>query len=204
MTSRHRSRTIAASGVFLLVFVPGCSDFVAPDAWAPSTILHAKGGNSGGSETGGVADIAAGDLLSTEGESVLASRCPGAASPPGWAVVFGKTGCLIVTPNWASTTYEKYALTDDLVLDVQREKGKNGRITHVRLKGQDVDGEAGIWHNTDWVAVAEPVVPSTAGFTLHVHARNVQVWRYDSHLGDGNRVDMIGTITIGDVVYRPQ
>ncbi|HEU4748854.1 MAG TPA: hypothetical protein VFS56_10165, partial [Gemmatimonadaceae bacterium] len=117
------------------------------------------------------------------------------------AVVFGHSECMIVTPLWASTIYEPYPLRDDVTISVRLEKGKNGRITHVRLYAQDVIGEEGIAHETDWVPVAVPVVPSQAGFTLHVHAKNVEVWRLDSHRGGGNRVEMIGPVSIGDIEY---
>ncbi len=82
-----------------------------------------------------------------------------------------------------------------------KEKGNNGRITHVRLLAQDVIGEAGIQHNTDWIPVAYPVVPLKTGGTLHVHAANVEVWRTDSHTG-GTRAEMIGLVSIGDIVYH--
>jgi hypothetical protein len=51
--------------------------------------------------------------------------------------------------------------------------------------------------------VAIPIVPTKSGYTLHVHAANVAVWRTDAHTG-GNRVAMIGWIRIGDIVARPQ
>ncbi|MGH7558417.1 MAG: hypothetical protein ACREMD_11695, partial [Gemmatimonadota bacterium] len=64
----------------------------------------------------------------------------------------------------------------------------------------DVIGEAGIAHETDRVLVAVPVVPSDDGFVLHVHAKNVEVWRKSGHTR-GDRVEMIGWISIGDIVY---
>ena len=152
------------------------------------------------------ADVLQGDLQLADSDApALASICPSQRfAGTGWAVVFGHSECMIVTPLWASATYAAYPLRDDVTLNVRIEKGKNGRITHVRLYGQDVIGEAGVAHETDWVAVAQPVVPSKAGLTLHVHANNVAVWRLDSHLSGGNRVDMIGTISIGDIVYPPR
>lgn len=149
------------------------------------------------------ADVLQGDFLLADSDApALASTCPSQGfAGNGWTVVFGHSLCLIVTPLWASTTNAPYPLTDDVTLSVLRERGKYGRITHVRLYAQDVIGDAGIAHETDWVVVAQPVVPSKAGFTLHVHAKNIQVWRLDSHLSGGNRVDMIGTISIGDIVY---
>lgn len=177
----------------------GCGG-VGLDPVAPDTAVPSFSRNAGTSA--GFADVVLGDFVLTQTDApALLSTCPGAASSPGWSVVFGKTLCLIVKP---SGKYENYQLIDDIVLAVTLEKGKNGRITHVRLNGQDVDGPAGLWHNTDLIAVAQPIVPGKAGFTLHVHAKNVEVWRFDSHLAGGNRVEMVGTISIGDVVYRPQ
>lgn len=118
--------------------------------------------------------------------------------------MFGKSLCLIVEAEPWTGSGDPYPVLDDIVLNAIVEKGKNGRITHMRLVGQDVDGPEGIWHQTDLIPVAEPAVPSKAGFTLHVHAKDVAVWRTDSHLGGGNKVEIIGYISIGDVVYPSQ
>ncbi|HYN80712.1 MAG TPA: hypothetical protein VES88_04360 [Gemmatimonadaceae bacterium] len=204
MKDYHRNRSIAAiaATVLLVLSIPGCTDPLAPGPLDIGRLRQAKGGTPA---TAG-ASVMQGDLALADADApALTSSCPSTGfTPNAWAVVFGKSGCLVVTPLWASATYTEYALTDDVVLQVQLENGKNGRITHMRLNAQDVDGEAGIWHNTDWIAVAQPVVPTKAGFTLHVHAKNVAVWRYNSHLGDGNRVEIIGTVSIGDVVYPQQ
>jgi hypothetical protein len=199
---RNRPAFATAMTILLAAFTVACSDPVEPNPISPSASTLAKGGNAGGS-VGAGANVLQGDFALVESDAAaLASTCASAGfAGSGWAVVFGHSECLIVTPLWASTTYEPYPLRDDVTLNVQLEKGKNGRITHIRLYAQDVIGEAGIAHQTDWVAVATPVVPSRAGFTLHVHAKNVQVWRLDSHLAGGNRVEMIGTISIGDIVY---
>jgi hypothetical protein len=172
----------------------------------PAEVNLSKGGRGGGSTESKGGEIIPGDLqLGAADAPALATTCPSAGfSKNSWVLVFGKSGCLIVTPLGASSLYDPYSLADDLVLNVQQEKGKNGRITHVRLAGQDVDGPEGIWHTTDWIAVAEPIVPTTAGFTVHVRARNVEVWRTDSHLAGGNRVEMIGTVSIGDIIYPRQ
>lgn len=182
--------------------VAACSEPVAPTR-DTGDITFAKGGP--GRTTAGP-DVVRGDLPAGEADApALESTCPAAptSGSSGWAVVFGNSGCLIVDiqpPFWVGST-APYRLTDDLLINVRQEKGKNGRITHVRLAGQDVEGPDGIWHDTDWVAVAEPVVPTTTGFTLHVHALNLAVWRTDSHLAGGNRVEIIGHVSIGDVVY---
>ncbi|MGK2934847.1 MAG: hypothetical protein ACSLFE_06335 [Gemmatimonadaceae bacterium] len=201
----------AATVALLLLVIAGCSEPVGPDTTAPAASIHAKGGNSGGgSGSGSGAYVIQGDLVLTDANApALTSTCPTphGFSGSGWALVYGKTGCLLAPTVWTSTdpTLAEYKVADDVVLGVQMEKGKNGRITHVRLNGQDVDGEAGIWHTTYWIPVAQPVVPTTAGFTLRVHARDIPVWRTDSHLARGsNPVQVIGLISIGDIVYPAQ
>jgi hypothetical protein len=200
-------RQPAAIALVAALTLVGCAEATAP-LLEPATIAASRkggGGGGGGGRANHGATVAQGDMsLTPEDAPVIATTCPSNGfTKNSWAVVFGKSGCLVVSPLWASSAYEPYTLSDDLVINVQQEK-KTGRITHVRLAGQDVDGEDGIWHNTDWIAVEQPVVPTSSGFTLHVHARNVEVWRYDSHLGGGNRVEMIGTISIGDIVYPAQ
>jgi hypothetical protein len=190
-------RTTRTATMLLLAVLASCTDLTAPGEHAPQ--FKRKPTAEG-------ASVVPGDLVRGAGDApALASTCP--ASPPagnGWAVSFGKSGCLIITPEWASSSYAPYPLTDDVLINVRVESGKNGRITHVRIYAQDVNGEAGIAHQSDWIPVETPVVPSKAGFVLHVHAKNVQIWRLDSHLAGGNRVEMIGTVSIGDVIYPPR
>jgi hypothetical protein len=197
---RASGNTLAALIAAAILFA--CADVTAPVIDEP---LIAEG--RGGSVTpGGV--VAQGDfILDPSDAPALASTCPSQGfSGNSWAFVFGKSLCLIVAPNpWTGVLHPTpYVLLDDIIINVTLESGKNGRITHVRVAGQDVDGPEGIWHNTDWIPVAEPVVPSKAGFTLHVHAKNVAVWRTDSHLAGGNKVEIVGYVSIGDMVYPKQ
>lgn len=130
----------------------------------------------------------------------IVSRC---SVPAGntWGLDFGHTQCLVVQPDWnPASSYEPYALTDDVKLIVLQDRSTKV-ISHVRLLAQDVIGEAGVQHNTDLIPVAVPVAPDRNGGTLHVHAANVEVWRLSGHTG-GTRVEMIGRISIGDLVYR--
>jgi hypothetical protein len=153
----------------------------------------------GGSLVAGTVDLASGD------PPWLTSTCPGETSTE-FVVLFKQSGCLVVdiSQQFWTGSMAPYTLSDDLLLNVQRES-KHGRITHVRLAGQDVEGPDGIWHNMDWLQLAEPVQPSTDGFTLRVHATNVAVWRTDSHQARGaKRVEIIGTISIGEIVYQPR
>ena len=206
---RSRQVTLVTAILVSAGLAAGCQGPITAVEPVLESVLLAKGGNGGsGDGSGGAgASVIPGDLAPEAGDApALASTCPSAGGfgPNAWAVVFGKSLCLIVAPLWRSTQYQPYELRDDILLNIRLEKGKNGRITHIRLAGQDVDGPDGVWHETDWIELAGPVVPTTAGFTLHVHARNVQVWRTDSHLGGGNRIEMIGLVSFGDVVYPPQ
>lgn len=182
--------------------VVGCQETsvpVGPEMDAPradqETLSAKKGGGNGGGGTL-VADVVVGDGPAGS----ITSDCPApTASPPSYHVQFEESGCLIVTPVGSS-----YSLTDNVALLMVKEPGKNGRITHVRFRARDVSSaQGGIMHETDELPVAVPVVPDKNGFTLHVHAQNAEVWRMSTSTG-GDRVEVIGTISIGDVVYFVQ
>lgn len=52
----------------------------------------------------------------------------------------------------------------------------------------------------------DPIVqPDALGFTLHVHATNVDLWKLDTHhpMKKSNRVDIVGTFSLGDMIYTP-
>lgn len=98
------------------------------------------------------------------------------------------------------TTSTGYQLTDDIVIEVDTTQGL---ITSVQLRGQDVIGEEGIMHESEAVAITPPVTPSGAGFTVHVHVDNLPIWKLTRHLG-GKRVEIVGYISLGDLVYTPK
>ncbi len=98
------------------------------------------------------------------------------------------------------TTSTGRTLTDDIGVTVNTTKGL---ITSVQLRGQDVIGEEGIAHESELVALTPPVAPSDAGFTLHVHVDNLPIWKLSRHLG-GKRVEIVGYISLADMVYTPQ
>lgn len=171
-----------------------------PTAAELGPVLAAQGGGA----TSLLADVAAGDHADPGAASPLTSTCPAPIKGSGWSLDFQHTQCLVVRPDWNTDSgLEPYALTDDIVLGVLKEQGKNGRITHVRFTGQDVIGEAGIAHNSDSIPVAVPVVPNKSGFVLHVHAPRVAIWRLSGHTG-GERVALIGWVSIGDLLYQSQ
>lgn len=101
------------------------------------------------------------------------------------------------------TTSEGYTLTDDMGLHVNTNKA--GNIISFQLIGQDVIGREGLIHKSEIVAIEPPVVPSTEGFTLHVDTDNIEIWKYDKHLNTGGAkpVEMVGYISVGDLVYVP-
>jgi hypothetical protein len=102
---------------------------------------------------------------------------------------------IVVTPTGSA-----YTLGDDAQMTTNL---KAGRILGVTLYIQDVAGPAGVQHETDRVILAAPVTPSTSGFVLHVHRDAVPVYRLKGHTG-GPRVGMIGTISVGDLVFTPR
>ena len=194
---------VAAVVAAAVMVLAGCADAPIPTAPEPPAELLAKGGNGkgGGGDDGGrtqlLAEVELGDFSVVDAAGLLESTCPTAGTGQ-WHANFGHSECLIVSPDGAA-----YTLNDDVVLVVTREKGKNGAITHVTLLAQDVIGELGIHHSTDSIPVATPVVPDKAGFTIHVHATGIPVWRHAGHTG-GERVEVIGRISIGDIVYFVQ
>lgn len=90
-----------------------------------------------------------------------------------------------------------YKLTDDIMFMVNRDS--SGNIVSVQLRGQDIIGKAGIMHETEVIQVI-PVFPSTLGFTVHVDRDNIPVWKLSRHT-DGKRVEIVGYISLGDLVY---
>lgn len=140
----------------------------------------------------------AADFLEAHGTTYvstpLVSTCPGVVGRD-WQIQTFDTGCLAITPTGSS-----YALTDEFTIFTPGLQ-KEGLIRRLRLYAQDVPGPDGIAHNTDDIPVAQPLSPDPAGFTLHVHADNVPVYRLSGHTG-GKRTAMIGRISIGDIIYR--
>lgn len=169
-------------------------DLLGPDAPSAAKPDHA-GGGKGGSDDGSndselVADLVTGDYFTTAGTPWLSVGA--AATASSGAVLFHHTRCGDVTPEGSG-----YALTDETRLEI-RTKGRS--ITAVRFWGQDLIGDEGVAHETDWIPMDVPKNAITDGYVLHVHADNVEVWRLSGHL-TGSRVEMIGTISIGDVTY---
>ena len=144
------------------------------------------------------ADVIVGDsgcptLPSPLAPSSLASTAPGDVTDS-YHVRWAHTQGLIVRPDGSS-----YSLTDDVTLNV-RLRTNDMALTAVTLYGQDIIGPDGVMHDTNDIAIS-PQAAVPTGFTLHVHASGVTVYRLSGHTG-GKRVRPIGTICIGDVVYR--
>jgi len=121
------------------------------------------------------------------------SRRPGSTGENTLAVTWD-TDAVRVTPSGSG-----YALTDDARAYVV---SKAGAIESVGLNIQDVAGPDGIYYSTDEISLAVPAEASPDGFTLHLHAPDVPIWRHKGHTG-GPRVAMAGTICVDDLVYTP-
>jgi hypothetical protein len=60
-------------------------------------------------------------------------------------------------------------------------------------------------HESDVLSVTPIVLPDGIGFTLHVHAADVDLWRLDTHLPKkkSKQVEFVGTFSLGDMIYTP-
>lgn len=101
------------------------------------------------------------------------------------------------------TTSDGATLTDDII--IQTITSKSGEITGVQVTGQDIIGDNGIAHESDVLDVTPAVQPDGAGFTLHVHAADVDLWKLDTHrhMKRSKRVEFVGTFSLGDMIYTP-
>ena len=125
----------------------------------------------------------------------LVSTCPGSTGENSLYVVWPRhDGCMNIWPLGSD-----YELTDDPQLTVGKKRGK---VIFVQFFIQDVIGPNGIQHSSDQIPVDPPVDPSSEGFTLHLHADGVPVWRHKGHTG-GPRMEIIGTISVGNIVFTP-
>lgn len=162
--------------------------FGAPAAAAP------KGGGGGSATT--VVWVVNDEGIPYEAPTYLPPcAAKKAAGKTNYGVVFERHDlCATVTTSTGSQ------LTDDVVIQVTTTKGY---ITSIQLRGQDVIGEEGIMHESEVWPITPPFKPTSASFTLHVHAEHLPIWRLSDHLG-GERVEMVGTISLGDLVYASQ
>lgn len=90
-------------------------------------------------------------------------------------------------------------LCDDPTLSASSRKGA---ITRIQFFIQDDLGTDGIMHESEVVNIDPPATTSPCGFRVHVHRDGVPMWELSGHLG-GPRTEMAGTVSIGDVWYRP-
>lgn len=179
---------IRAAVPALASLIFACQEAPTESRFQPNDALAARGGGGGTSPL--VADAVTGDFSSTGG-TALVSIGP-AETSKAYAALWKHSRCGDITPTGSA-----YALTDDVTVHT---RSRAGKIVAVWFSAQDVIGDAGIMHETDEIAVT-PFKPNASGFTLHIHADAVQVWRLSGHLR-GDRVEMIGTISIGDIVYH--
>lgn len=102
-------------------------------------------------------------------------------------------------PNRVKELCNPDELCDDPILTAANRKGV---ITSVQFYIQDDIGTEGIQYETESVILDAPVTAKPCGFLVHVHRDGVPVWKLAGHTG-GPRVEIVGTISIGDVWYRP-
>lgn len=100
------------------------------------------------------------------------------------------------------TTSTGAQLTDDIVAKVSL--NSSGKVVSVRISGQDVIGAAGLLHRSDPMIVA-PTDPRAGGFTIHVHATDVRLWKCNTHLlGKQTTCNVpAGTFSLDDMIYTP-
>jgi len=128
-------------------------------------------------------------------EPVFTPTCLATTPTGGYTARFPRHDpCAVVT------TSTGYQITDDISIVVTTTKGL---ITSVKLRGQDIIGEDGIMHESEAIPILPPVTPSPSGFTLHVHADHVPIWKLHNHLG-GKRVEIVGYISLWEMIYRPR
>ncbi len=159
------------------------------------------GGGDGTKVTWSEADLVVHEVPDVN--STLRSTCPGTpGSKPSNPTVEWKDGtpdgagneaCVTVTPKGSAVP-----LTNDASMIVATKKGST-EVT-LQFSIQDVAGAEGIQYRTDRFVIDAGEEFTGAGFTLHVHS-SVDVYRLKGHTG-GPKVENVGTINIGDIVYR--
>ena len=157
-----------------------------------------KGGNKTAYSVDAVSDVSDHDTDFNPLDPTLHSTCSGLTGENSLYVKWPRfERCIVITPL-PPEGKPSYELSDDPQLNVMT---KRGEVIAVQLYIQDEPGPDGIMHSSDHIPV-DSVEPLSAGFILHIHADNVQVWRHKGHTG-GPRVEMIGTISVGDIVFTP-
>ena len=177
---------------------------------------HGDDGDPGTKVTWSVADLTA-DGVDARDASTLQSTCDG--TPAGATLsnptVEWKDGnedefeeeddgenehCVTVTPV-RTDDLPTVTLGNDAHLIVATKKG--GTIVTVQFLIQDKAGPEGIQYRTDRFSLDVTGFEgfTGAGFILHLHATDVPIYRLKGHMG-GPKVENVGTINIGDIVYR--
>ena len=179
----------------VIIAITGCAIDSSSHGLGPLAPSLAKGGNGGQNDGDGlVVDFVAGDFA---GDNLVLSTCAG-DSEASYNVRFGNTddgtnaGCLTITTSDGTQIVDDIYFTSGV---------KSGSATRVTFWGQDAAGLSGIQHQSEPASVNPPAPTSTAGFTVHVHATDVVVWRLNGHLSS-KKVRRVGTVDIGDIIYR--
>ena len=200
-------------------FVLGCQEQgsgpvgpegLGPEFDKPSNGVHDHGEDNDDTKvTWSLADLTVHDGVPVSGSTLL-STCPGTpgaklsnptvewkdGDEDGNNEVGENEHCVTVTPKGSTVP-----LTNDAVLIVATKKGST--TVTVQFLIQDIGGAGGIQYRTDRFSLN---LPGFTGFTgkgstLHLHATDVPIYRLKGHTG-GPKVENVGTINIGDIVYR--
>ncbi len=189
--------------LLLVVFMVGCENSInpiAPQTQNDGISLEKKGGGKGGKEKV-IYSVVLEDMDDTPLENNLHNYCPETetlTSSGYYNIIWERHSiCVNVTPFKVGV--ESVTLYDDPQLYIREKKGK---IVGVYFYAQDVDGPDGIQYSTKTVELESPVTPNVLGFTIPVQRDDIEVWRHKTHNG-GARVEMVGTICIGDIIYTP-
>ncbi len=130
---------------------------------------------------------------------ILLTGCDGWTDPGQYSINWERhDGCATITPTPAEGV-GIVTLTDDPYMKVVV---RRGRIIEIQFEEQDVIGPEGIQYSTNKITIDPPIVPNAEGFIIPVREDGIEVWRHKGHTG-GPRVEMVGYISIGNIVYEP-
>ena len=161
-----------------------------------SELLGKKGGKV---KTTYTVDVIKGSGFIPTTNALLLSTCEGTSISTNYAVNWEKhTTCIVITPD-PPLGKDEVTLSDDPAIYISQKRGK---IVSIGLAIQNIDGPDGILHSASKILVEPPFTPTATGFTIPVRQNDIKVWRHKGHIG-GPKVEMIGSISFGDIVFTP-
>lgn len=191
MTDRTRFAT-----VLLPLVLVSCSGPEATSGPGGLELQRATSGARHGGDALVVDFVAHPPAFSGDDLVLTATGCSG-DSESNYNVSFGNSDQGTNAGCFQIITSEGTTLVDDVYFYFNQ---KQGRIYRVQFVGRDAAGPDGVQYQSDAMDITpQPYSPN--GFTLHVHAANVTVWRLKGHLAM-KRGDPVGTVAVADLVYR--